>query len=93
MSITIQVDLTIRSDKVDDFLEIINNDKKTALESGEGIISSFDIVTYDDTPNNFTLRQTVTSKEDLMRHMKTTHYTWQEFMKTGAVLSYKHTYL
>ena len=93
MPITIQVDLTIRSDKVDDFLEIINNDKKTALESGEGIISSFDIVTYDDTPNNFTLRQTVTSKEDLMRHMKTTHYTWKEFMKTGAVLSYKHTYL
>ena len=93
MPITIQVDLTILSDKVDDFLEIINNDKKTALESGEGIISSFDIVTYDDTPNNFTLRQTVTSKEDLMRHMKTTHYTWKEFMKTGAVLLYKHTYL
>jgi|688.fasta_scaffold2023413_1 hypothetical protein len=93
MPITIQVDLTIRTDKVVDFLEIIHADKKTALESGEGIISSFDIITYEDTPNKFTLRQNVTSKEDLMRHMKTTHYTWKEFMKTGAVLSYNHTYL
>lgn len=93
MPITIQVDLTIRPDMVPDFLEIIHTDKKTSLESGEGIISSFDIITCEDTPNKFTLRQTVTSKEDIMRHMKTTHYKWKEFMKTGAVLEYNHTYL
>ena len=44
MTITIQVDLTIRSDMVPEFLRIINDDKKTALDAEDGIISSFDII-------------------------------------------------
>jgi quinol monooxygenase YgiN len=93
MTINIQVDITIRTDKVSDFLEIINADKKTALETEGGIISSFEIITNESEPNHFTLTQTVTSKEDLLRHMKNAHYKWKEFMKTGAVLSYNHKYL
>ena len=93
MTITIQVDLTIRSDMVPEFLRIINDDKKTALEAEGGIISSFDIITDECSPNNFTLLQTVTSKDDLLRHMKSAHYKWKDFMGTGAVLAYKHTYI
>ena len=93
MTITIQVDLTIRSDMVSEFLEIIHADKKTALETEDNIISSFDIITNEINPNKFTLLQTVTSKEDLLRHMKDAHYKWKDFMKTGAVLEYNHIYL
>ncbi len=93
MTITIQVDLTIRSDMVPEFLRIINDDKKTALDAEGGIISSFDIINNECSPDNFTLIQTVTSKEDLLRHMKSAHYKWKEFMSTGAVLAYKHTYI
>ena len=93
MTITVQVDLTIRSDMVSEFLEIIYADKKTALETENNIISSFDIITNELNPNKFTLLQTVTSKEDLLRHMKDEHYKWKDFMKTGAVLEYNHIYL
>ena len=93
MTITVQVDLTIRSDMVSEFLEIIYADKKTALETENNIISSFDIITNELNPNKFTLLQTVTSKEDLLRHMKDAHYKWKDFMKRGAVLEYNHIYL
>jgi quinol monooxygenase YgiN len=69
----------------------MNDDRKTALETD--CISSFDIITDNVEPNKFILLQTVTSKEDLLDHMKKSHYRWKEFMKTGAVLAYKHTYL
>lgn len=93
MTITIQVDITIRTDKVSEFLEIIHADKKTALENHSDIISDFDIITDEYSSNKFALLQTVTSREDLLRHMKDAHYRWKEFMKTGAVLEYKHTYI
>ena len=93
MTITIQVDITIRSDMVSEFIKIINDDKQTALEAEGGIISSFDIITNEHSPNKFMLIQTVTSKEDLLLHMKNAHYVWKDFIKTGAVLAYKHTYL
>jgi quinol monooxygenase YgiN len=93
MTITIKVDLTIRSDKTPDFIEMIHNDRKTALESEDNIVLAFDIINHDDTPDEFTLYQTCTSKEDLLLHMKNTHYTWKPFMATGAVLSHKHTYI
>jgi quinol monooxygenase YgiN len=91
MTITIQVDIMIRSDKVTEFLDIMDDDKKTALQTK--CISSFDIIRDDNEPNKFILLQTVTSKTDLLQHMKQSHYRWKEFMKTGAVLAYKHTYL
>jgi quinol monooxygenase YgiN len=91
MTITIQVDIIIRSDKVTEFIEIMDDDKKTALETE--CISSFDIIRDEIETNKFILLQTVTSKKDLLEHMKNSHYRWKEFMKTGAVLAYKHTYL
>ena len=93
MTITIKVDLTIRSDKIPDFIEMIHIDRKTALESEDKTVISFDIINNDDTPEEFTLYQTCTSKEDLLLHMKNVHYTWKPFMATGAVLSHKHTYV
>ena len=72
MACTIQVDITIRSDKVSEFLEIINDDRETALKSD--CILSFDIVTDKCSPNKFTLIESVTSKEDLLVHMRNTHY-------------------
>jgi quinol monooxygenase YgiN len=91
MTITVQVDITIRSDKVTEFLEIMEHDKKTALETN--CISSFDIITDKIEQNKFILLQTVTSKKDLLDHMKKSHYRWKEFMKTGAVLAYNHKYI
>jgi len=91
MPITIQVNITIRSDKVDEFLEIMNHDKQTALECE--CISSFDIDRDEIESNKFILTQTVTSKKELLDHMKKSHYRWKEFMKTGAVLEYNHQYL
>ncbi len=91
MTITVQVEITVRSDKVTEFLEIMEHDKKTALETD--CISSFDIITDKIEQNKFILLQTVTSKKDLLDHMKKSHYRWKEFMKTGAVLAYNHKYL
>lgn len=93
MPITIKVDLTIRDDMVSAFHDMIIEDKKSALESEDGVVLSFDIVNDENTPNEFTLYQTSTSKEDLQKHMKEHFYTWKPFMKTGAVLAYKHTYI
>ena len=91
MPVTIQVDITIRPDMVSEFTELIHKDRETALKSE--CIFSFDIMTDSSEPNKFTLLETVSSKNALLQHMKTSHYRWSEFMKTGAVLAYKHTYI
>jgi len=93
MPITIKVDLTIRHDMVSDFHEMILEDQKSALESEDGVVLSFDIVNDETSPNDFTLYQTSTSKEGLHKHMKEHFYRWKPFMNTGAVLAYKHTYI
>ena len=94
MTITIRVDLTIRDDMVSEFHDMILEDQKSALESEDGVVLSFDIVNDENTPNDFTLYQTSTSKEGLLKHMFFSHfYRWKPFMNTGAVLAYKHTYM
>lgn len=93
MTVTVRVDLTIRTDMIDEFNTMIHNDKKSALESNDGVVLSFDIHHDENNPNDFTLYQTSTSKEGLLKHMKEHFYRWKSFMNTGAVLSYKHTYI
>ena len=79
MPITIKVDLTIRDDMVSDFHEMILEDQKSALESEDGVVLSFDIVNDETSPNDFTLYQTSTSKEGLHKHMK------EHFLQMEAV--------
>ena len=71
MTITIRVDLTIRDDMVSEFHDMILEDQKSALESEDGVVLSFDIVNDENTPNDFTLYQTSTSKEGLLKHIST----------------------
>ena len=93
MTIMVKVDLTIRDDMVNDFREMIHEDRKSALESLDGNVLSFEIINEEHTPNQFTLYQESTSKEALLKHMKEHFYRWKHFMNTGAVISHKHTYL
>lgn len=85
---SIQVQLTIDPQRVDEFANIIEEDRNMALKSP--FVTKFDVV---QSGNNFTVEQSYSSYEYIAKHHKDAHYRWSRFAQSGGVLSINHKFI
>jgi quinol monooxygenase YgiN len=88
MTKSIQVNLTVDPSRVDEFINIIEEDKQTALKSP--FIINFDVIQND---NKFIIEQSYSSDEYITKHHKEAHYRWTNFAKSGGVLNIDHKFI
>lgn len=88
MTKTTQVKLTIHSDRLDEFIRIINEDKETALQSPYTL--TFDIIQEN---NKFIINQSYSSDNYILNHHKQSHYRWTNFAKSGGILNIEHQFI
>lgn len=89
MPIQIIVDLMIAQERMEEFMTIITDDKNMAAE--DKTILSFDIMVDSEISNKVQIVTTATDMQGLREHMAAKHYRWKDFMKSGGVISHKHT--
>lgn len=88
MTKRIQVNLTIDPERVEEFVNIMKEDKQTAMKSP--FVTHFDVVQNN---NKFTIEQGYSSHEYITTHHRDAHYRWSRFAKSGGVLSIEHKFI
>ena len=84
----VRVSLTIDPSRVDEFIQIINEDKETAMQSPG--ITSFDVTQKQ---NQFVIEQSYSSNTNILAHHKDAHYRWSRFARSGGVLKLEHKFI
>ena len=88
MPLDFKVEIIVQDDFITEFLELIEQDKLTALTLSGNIIKSFHIIKDNKNNNHFILLQTIKSKKEFLEHLSQENYKWKEFINTNGVINY-----
>lgn len=88
--IEVQIHLKVNPERMDEVIEVMNEDKHNALSSN-GVFTEFDVV--DSGKNKMYIRAVCESMEKLSEHMVQSHYRWKDLKDNGAIISQTHRFI
>jgi putative heme degradation protein len=89
MVVGIQIELRVRPDKIANVMEVLEDDKRDALQ--QCVFLEFNILQQDN--HKIQVKATCESMEKLSEHMVQTHYRWHELKNDGSILSQTHKFM
>jgi len=87
----VQITLKVNPDRLDEVIQLMNENKTNALSTTNGLFTEFDVVNRGN--NKMYIRAVCESMEKLSEHMVQSHYRWKELHDNGAIISQTHRFI